>query len=84
MLIFTLILSGCSLLTGSLGGDSSKEKKEKKKPGIEDFKAATEVEDMLLGGSRRSLLEISMMKKNYGKSWTNFLRILPEKKSITA
>lgn len=49
LLIFTLILSGCSLLTQSLGGDSPKEKKEKK-PGIEDFKAATEVKDMLREG----------------------------------
>lgn len=48
-LVFTLALSGCSAFTAFQAEEGSKEKKEKK-PGIEDFKAATEVEGMLREG----------------------------------
>ena len=49
VLILTLILSGCSLVTQTLGGENSKEKKEEK-PGIEDFKATTGVKGILREG----------------------------------
>ena len=48
-LVFALALSGCSAFTAFQAEEGSKEKKEKK-PGIEDFKAATEVEGMLREG----------------------------------
>lgn len=50
IVILTLVSSGCSLLSTPQGEEVSKANVGKKKPGIEDFKAATEVEEMLREG----------------------------------